>query len=306
MAIRKRWPTQFWIGLALVAVNWPLNWALQGPRTHLLFFPLWLGYILVMDGLGARRNSDSLLRRGPLRFIGLFLVSAPAWWLFELINWRTQNWHYQGRELFSDLEYALFATLSFSTVIPAVFTTAEWLAGFGFMRRLDRCRPLPDTPGRRRAMLAAGFALLALTLALPRYFFPFVWIAPYLVTAALNGMRGHRTLEQDAARGRRRPHASLALGALVCGFFWELWNFWAFPRWIYTVPFVDFAHLFEMPLLGYFGYLPFGLELFALYHLASGLLGGRFDDYLRLDWGGGPETRADRKGGRNYRPKRKR
>ena len=131
-------------------------------------------------------------------------------------------------------------------------------------------------------MLLAGVVLLALTLALPRYFFPFVWIAPYLITAALNGFLGHRTLERDAARGDRSPHVALALGALVCGFFWELWNYWAFPRWTYSVPFVDFAHVFEMPLLGYGGYLPFGLELFALYHLVSGLLGGRMDDYLRL------------------------
>jgi len=283
MAGRTGWPAQFWFGLALVAVSWPLNWGLEGLRTHILFFPLWLGYILVMDGLCAHRTGDSLLQRGRLRFIGLFLVSAPAWWLFELINWRTQNWHYQGRELFSDLEYAVFATISFSTVIPAVFTTAEWLSGFGLLRRLTRCRPVPVTPGRRRAMLAAGLALLALTMALPRYFFPFVWIAPYLVTAALNGNFGHRTLEQDAAGGNKMPHAALALGALVCGFFWELWNYWAFPRWVYTVPFVDFGHIFEMPLLGYFGYLPFGLELFALYHLVSGLLGGHCDDYLRLE-----------------------
>ncbi len=94
---------------------------------------------------------------------------------------------------------------------------------------------------------------------------------------------GHRTLERDAAQGNWTPHAALAFGALICGFFWEFWNYWAFPRWVYTVPFVDFGHIFEMPLLGYGGYLPFGLELFALYHLVSGLLSGRMDDYLRLD-----------------------
>jgi hypothetical protein len=39
------------------------------------------------------------------------------------------------------------------------------------------------------------------------------------------------------------------------------------------VPFLNFWHVFEMPLLGYLGYIPFALELFALYHLAIGLLG---------------------------------
>jgi len=280
--IRGRWPAHGWIGLLLVAVCWPLNWGLPGLRTHVLFFPLWLGYILFVDALAARARGHSPLTRSRTRFAGLFIVSAPAWWLFEVINWRTQNWHYQGRELFSDFEYFLLATVSFSTVIPAVFVTAEWLSSFTWVRSFSGGRPVPESTARRLMMLLAGLLLLVLTLALPRYFFPFVWIAPYLITAAVNGLLGHRTLEAHAARGDRSPHLALALGALVCGFFWELWNFWAFPRWIYTVPFVDFAHVFEMPLLGYGGYLPFGLELFALYHLVSGLLGGRMDDFLRL------------------------
>lgn len=29
--------------------------------------------------------------------------------------------------------------------------------------------------------------------------------------------------------------------------------------WMYSVPYVNDFHLFEMPILGFFGYLPFGL-----------------------------------------------
>jgi hypothetical protein len=39
-----------------------------------------------------------------------------------------------------------------------------------------------------------------------------------------------------------------------------------------------------MPALGYGGYLPFALELYALYHLIIGVLGRRQDDYLRLEF----------------------
>jgi hypothetical protein len=46
-----------------------------------------------------------------------------------------------------------------------------------------------------------------------------------------------------------------------------MWNFLSYPKWIYHVPFVGFLHVFEMPLLGYLGYIPFSWELFALYHL---------------------------------------
>jgi hypothetical protein len=65
---------------------------------------------------------------------------------------------------------------------------------------------------------------------------------------------------------------ALGIGCLICSFFWEMWNFYSYPKWIYQIPFVDFLHIFEMPLLGYGGYLPFALELFALYHLVMGLL----------------------------------
>ena len=53
---------------------------------------------------------------------------------------------------------------------------------------------------------------------------------------------------------------SAALAALICGFFWEMWNFYSLARWTYSVPLVHRFQIFEMPLLGYAGYLPFGLE----------------------------------------------
>jgi len=51
-----------------------------------------------------------------------------------------------------------------------------------------------------------------------------------------------------------------ALAALLCGFFWEMWNFCSLAKWVYHVPFVQRFQVFEMPVLGYAGYLPFGLE----------------------------------------------
>jgi hypothetical protein len=63
----------------------------------------------------------------------------------------------------------------------------------------------------------------------------------------------------------------LALGVLVCGLFWEMWNFYAMPKWYYTVPYLGFLKLFEMPILGYLGYIPFAWELYALYQYVFGL-----------------------------------
>ncbi len=97
-----------------MAVFWALNWGLDGMRTHWGFFPLWLGYCLTVDALTLWRTGTSPLARSRLRYVGLFAASIPAWWLFELINQRTRNWIYLSEPI-GDLEYALLASLSFST-----------------------------------------------------------------------------------------------------------------------------------------------------------------------------------------------
>ena len=88
---RSTFPFHGWLGLSLVAIFWTLNWSLTGLRTHWGFFPLWLGYCLSIDGLVYWRTRTFLLKRSPARYVGLFLASAPVWWIFELINLRTQN-----------------------------------------------------------------------------------------------------------------------------------------------------------------------------------------------------------------------
>jgi hypothetical protein len=279
---RRPVPTHFWIGLALIAVAWPLNWLLRGVRTHLLFFPLWLGYCLAVDGWVFHRKGSSLLTRSPRAYAGLFLVSAPAWWLFEAINLRTQNWVYEGRELFTFAGYATLATLSFSTVIPAVFGSAELFSTFGWLRRARRGPVIRPTRAVTAGFFVAGWAMLALMLAWPRYFFPFVWLSVYFILAPVNVWLGHRSLGHHTARGDWRPVLALWGGVLLTAFFWEMWNYLAFPKWVYRVPFVDFVHIFEMPILGYGGYLPFSMELFDLYHLAVGLLAPRLVGYVQI------------------------
>ena len=276
----RRLPSQGWIGLLLIAVFWPLNWLLPGARTHLLFFPLWLGYVLAVDSLVFLCRGASPLTRSRARFVGLFLISAPAWWLFEVLNARVQNWYYVGREQFTGLQYFVSATLSFSTVMPAVFGTAELVSTF-----LRRIRGPVIRPTRRTltAFFIAGWVMLALLLVWPRYFFPFLWLSVYFILEPINAALGFPSLAQWTKEGDWTPVAALWVGTLTCGFFWELWNFLSFPKWVYTVPFVNFFHIFEMPLLGYGGYLPFGLELYALYNLVTGLLRGVRSDYIRLN-----------------------
>ena len=110
----RRWPVHGWWGVGLVLVFWTLNWSLTGLRTQWGFFPLWLGYCLTVDALVVLRRGTSLLSRSLQGYVALFLLSAPGWWLFELLNWRTQNWFYEGAEYFSTLQYFLLCSLGFA------------------------------------------------------------------------------------------------------------------------------------------------------------------------------------------------
>ncbi len=257
-------PARGWLGLILVAVCWPLNWILPGVRTSYLFFLLWLGYILVVDALAQRRAGSSLWTRSRKNFVLLFVLSAPVWWLFELINLRTANWEYLGRELFTPLYFNLLATISFSTVIPAVLETADLMRSFGWVKRFASGPRIPATRVVFVGLLITGLAMFSAMLVWPGIFYPFTWIALVLIFEPINRWTGRPYFLTDLRIGDWRTVMSLATGALVCGFFWEMWNYYSFPKWVYHIPGLAFLRIFEMPLLGYGGYVPFALELYAL------------------------------------------
>jgi hypothetical protein len=279
---RRRFPAHGWIGLILTSVSWWLNWGLDGPRTSWAFFPLWLGYCLVVDGLVRWRSGTSLLSRSARRYVGLFVVSAPAWWLFEALNLRTQNWIYLGAQHFSSVSYAFWSTLSFSTVLPAVFGSAELFASLGILNRLPEGPRIHPDRGTSMVFFIAGWVTLGMLLAWPRVFFPFAWLSLYFIIEPLNVWIGNRSLTDSTRKGDWRPIIALWLGVLLTAFFWEMWNFLSYPKWIYQIPWGSWLPVFEMPLLGYGGYLPFALELFALYHFVLGLLGQQHADYVRI------------------------
>ncbi len=283
----KSFPLHGWIGLLLVLVFWPLNWFLPGTRTAWAFFPMWVGYSLTMDALAFHLRGTSLFSRSWQRYIGLFLISIPVWWVFELVNLRVQNWEYLGSESFSPLAFFLLASFNFSVVIPAIFSTAEWFAGMDFIRKIGKGLVIRGDRRTTAAFFVAGVVMLALLLAFPKYFFPFFWLSIFFLLEPLNIWLGFPSLTRFTRRGDWRPIIALWCGVLLTGFFWEMWNYFSYPKWIYTIPYANFLHVFEMPLLGFGGYLPFSLELYALYHLMLGLLGEKQENYLHIE----PEDR---------------
>ena len=272
---RHDFPIWGWAALAWLGVSWVFAWTRFPwfePFQQHTFTPLWLGYIGVINALTVRRAGSSLLTRSPLRFTALFPLSALFWWFFEYLNRFVGNWRYVGIADFGALEYTFFATLAFSTVLPAVASTAEWLGTIG---RLDaafaRWHPV-RIPGRK---IAAACVLIFTTLSLTglgvfrEYLFPLVWVSPALVIISLQVLGDRATLLAPLVRGDWRAFASYTAAALLCGFFWEMWNYGSLAHWEYSIPYVDGFRIFEMPLLGYAGYLPFGIECAAIVALVG-------------------------------------
>jgi hypothetical protein len=265
-----RFPWYGWCGLALGAVTWVLAWSrfawFAAGQAH-TFLPVWIAYILVINALTVMRSGRCLMTSYPGAYAVLFPVSAAFWWFFEYLNRYVWNWYYRGVEGMSAGEYAFYATCSFATVLPAVTATAEWLGTF---------RPFSD--GRLCGLARfdvhrpANAAILALTAAAgltgivfcPGITFPLLWISPLAVFLVMQILMGERTVLDGLGGGDWRQVVRFALAALICGWFWEMWNFHSYAKWVYAVPYVHAFQIFEMPVVGFAGYLPFGLECAAV------------------------------------------
>lgn len=267
-----------WLGCALGATAWVLAWTRFpwfAPWQQHTFTPLWIAYILVVNALAWKRSGHCMLVDRPWFLAALFPFSAGFWWFFEYLNRFVQNWYYVGISDFTPQVYFWFATLAFSTVLPAVLGTQEWLLTFPRFRAAF-ASTAPLRLSRLRAWGCLLLAVAGLTLAglgvWPSVLFPLLWISPLMVLLGVQLLAGSPSLLEDPARGDWSGWVTAALAALVCGWFWEMWNWQSLAQWIYSVPYVHKGLIFEMPILGFAGYLPFGIECLALAELVRGAL----------------------------------
>jgi len=250
-------------GPAAIALCFSLMLARVEPFATFFYQFAWYGLIFTFDQLIRRRQGHSLIAACGPGFLLLLFWSAAAWYFFELVNLRLQNWYY----IFVVDGWGLnfLATLvAFATVFPGIFWIDHYLTLRGVAAQV-RGRPLRFSAAGLRNLQLAGVACLALPLLWPTYFFPLVWLALVLFTAPANYRRGIDDLLRQLERGEYGPLLRLLLAGLIAGFFWESLNFWARTKWIYTVPFFDELKLFEMPLAGFLGFPPFAVECAVLY-----------------------------------------
>ena len=271
MVVRLRIHT--WIGLGILGLSEAAMLARVEPFWTWHTPIAWTGYILLVDGIIFKKRGSSWLATNRREFFFLAAVSIPLWVIFEAYNLRIRNWHYVNLPQNPIVRFLGYAW-AFATISPGIFQTAELIGVLrrpGHSARLEiRSGPI-STHDRSflpvdRALIAIGVAMLVL---------PIVWSSPYLAAPVflgfiflldpINARAGDESLLSDLRNGSYERLINLLIGGFICGGLWEFWNYWARAKWIYTVPIVGDIKIFEMPVLGYFGFPPFALECFTMY-----------------------------------------
>jgi hypothetical protein len=277
-----------WFGLLLLIVSEYCLFRKIEPFPTWFYCFAWWSYILLADNLLWKLRGKSLLTGRRREFWGMLPLSVFIWLLFEAYNFILHNWSYAGVPAETWQRWTGYA-LSFATVLPGIFITSdllELLFGRPSGPAASECESLSSRPcrGPSPIFIALGLALTLAPLIWPRYFFPAIWLGPIFLLDPLLEKVGMRSLSLSIFAKDRRRIWSLLLGGLLCGLFWEFWNFWADSKWIYTVPFFGKWKLFEMPVLGFFGFPPFALECWILYHLLRAIPRQMASSAARVAW----------------------
>lgn len=260
----KAYRLSFTAGLAVFVLSWVFLF-LGVPFVKTWFFCLaWWSFILILDGLNVRIRGSSPLSRSPSVFLLKALFSVSVWNVFELFNLRLQNWSYHNLPP-ARPERWLGYFIAFASVIPALEELAG-LIGPVFTDRLRLFR-VRASPLLLQSSLFFGFIALVLSLLWPKIFFPMVWLGFIFLLDPLNFRLGNRSLTGGLTEKNWQAFWSWVGTGLAAGLFWEFFNFWADSRWEYHLPYLDFGRVFEMPVLGFTGFLPFALEVFAFLEL---------------------------------------
>lgn len=269
-------PWYGWVGLTTLLAG-ELGLFLGVLPVRVLFYCIaWWSYIVVVDALVWKRRGHSLLRDRSWEFLVLAFWSVAIWNVFEVLNFHLKNWFYINvpTDFLSGASLTFFA---YATVVPGLFETYDLLRAYGLGERAT-VRPWRVRPFGLTLAMVGGILMLLSPMIWPRIAFPLIWgFAVLLLDPICYRIGGPRScsLLAQFGRGDPRPALRLLIAGLICGGLWEFWNFWAYTKWIYTVPFFEDLKWFEMPPFGFLGFPPFTLECYVLVNFMNMFRRGR-------------------------------
>ncbi len=253
-----------WIGL-LIILTAELLLFLKVKPIMIFFTPLvWTGYILFVDNLILKLQGESIIYNRRKEFFLMLPISVALWLVFEFYNIFLDNWHYIN---LPKLWIRLIGyTWSFATIWPAILETAELFRVLHIFDKI-KIRERNISPKILKASIGLGAIMLIIPIVFPsRYLAAPVWLGFMFFLDPINYLFGTKSLFRDLEKGKLNILLSLLLSGMTCGLLWEFWNYWALSKWIYTVPILGNVKIFEMPVVGYLGFLPFAVECYVIYN----------------------------------------
>lgn len=283
---KVNFPIWFWCSVPVLLLSWFFMWARINFFIHIdyyTFVPLWWSFIFVLDGIVYKRNNGiSLISKKPSIMQLLAVVSCFSWFAFEYLNFFViENWYYPNNQVFSNFGNIFWFSLSYTTVLPAIFEWYMLLKTFSSIR--NRYSYGPKFTLSKKILII--YYILGMFLAFGMGYYPYIlfwvlWVALVPLLSAAMALTGFWTPFTPIKDGNWTPMTLIGIATLINGFFWELWNFGSewfhndLPTnpnyWKYSVPYLDKIHIFsEMPILGYCGYLFFGINCWIIWLIAA-------------------------------------
>ena len=271
-------PIWFWAGLVMWTVPlillflqadrplWLLNWS---------DLPIFWGFTLILDGIVYKRTGGkSLIAIAPKELVGIGMASIAGWMIFEYLNlFVNEDWYYPAGNIIPAMEFLVYAILGSSGLMTMCF---EWFCLLQTYPRLSQ-----RYSNGLKINLPKWLKIIFLILAFggmfssglfPNGLFFALWVCPLLILAITMSLLGIWTPFTPIAQGNWSPVLVFALTYVLQGIFMEGWNYFsaihvvdgtvishAPAYWAYSLPYINVLHVFEMPLLGFLGYLPFSL-----------------------------------------------
>lgn len=233
----------------------------------------WWGYILLVDACLYRRQGRSPLTDRQELFAAQCILSIVFWCVFEAYNRIMPGWQYVNLDANLAIRFTGYA-FAFATIMPGLFLTCELLQSFDCLQEIRGPRLAWSETGLR-AVMFVGLAGCVLPPFFPattsRYLWAAVWVGWFLMLEPINYRRALPSLLRDWEHGDWARTVQLALAGIICGLLWEFWNMWAYTKWVYIFFPDSLAHwkYFEMPLLGFLGFIPFAFDYFAMFHFLA-------------------------------------
>jgi len=273
-----RFPFWFWGGIIAWAGTLFVLWMHFSEPVMLINWavvPLFWGFTFMLDGIVYKRTGGkSLMTEAPREVIAIGVASVAGWLIFEYLNFFVDdNWCYPMGVNIHISEFVMYAVVGSSGLMPMAL---EWYSLFNtfdkFKYKYSYGPKIALPEWLKTAMIVIAFAVMFIMPFFPDIMFAALWVAPMIILAGALSKAKLWTPFLGLKDGNWSPMALCALSYGVQGILCECWNYFSGVHgaggnvfshnpdyWTYSIAYIDKYHVFEMPLLGLMGYLPFGV-----------------------------------------------